>query len=151
MTHKMSASPVSPSTFDRQLPRQLFMTGPRSERELKAPNGDPLSPAEIDDPGHDEKDIEKLEKFVATEDVPGEAVGEAGTETIRVAHDPVKPSAQLVEKHRVTHYPYERWCRECIEGKALGEYHSSKDRTRYSDHWDRLFLYHGRERAGGQV
>ena len=42
-------------------------------------------------------------------------------EPLRIAQSPQKPSAADVEEHRVTHIPYRSWCRECVEGKALGE------------------------------
>ena len=36
---------------------------------------------------------------------------------------PLKPSAAEVERHRITHHPYRRWCRECLEGQAVGDGH----------------------------
>ena len=42
-------------------------------------------------------------------------------EPLRIAPSPQRPSAADVEEHRVTHIPYRSWCRECVEGKALGE------------------------------
>ncbi len=42
-------------------------------------------------------------------------------EPVTVAPSPMRPSAPLVEEHRITHVPYRCWCRECVEGKALGE------------------------------
>ncbi len=42
-------------------------------------------------------------------------------EPLKVAPSPVLPSASEVEEHRVTHAQYRSWCRECVEGKALGE------------------------------
>ena len=44
-----------------------------------------------------------------------EEVQPAGTKP-----SPVLPTASEVEDHRVTHLPFRRWCRECIEGRALG-------------------------------
>ena len=38
---------------------------------------------------------------------------------------PLKPSAAEVERHRVAHYPYRRWCRECLEGQAVGDGHKA--------------------------
>ena len=38
---------------------------------------------------------------------------------------PLKPSAAEVERHRVAHYPYRRWCRECLEGQAIGDGHKA--------------------------
>ena len=42
-------------------------------------------------------------------------------EKLRVAPSPQMPSAAEVEEHRITHYPFRSWCKECIEGRALGE------------------------------
>jgi len=42
-------------------------------------------------------------------------------EPLRFAPSPQRPSAADVEEHRVTHIPCRSWCRECVEGKALGE------------------------------
>ncbi len=117
-------APVSPQT-----PIDNPMMGPRPEGEhsppsawrgeaVRGPGGELLAPVEG-------------EEIVASDDLPADVSGEAGVEKIRIAHDPQKPSAREVEDHRVSHYPFARWCRECIEGKALGEQHRSRpDRTR---------------------
>ncbi len=123
------SAPVSPRqpTKSPRYPRRQM--GPRSEGEhglpstgsgevVQSPNGEPLAPAEG-------------EEIIATEDLPVDVSGEAGVEKIKVAHDPQQPSAGEVEDHRVSHYPFARWCRECVEGKALGEQHRSRpDRKR---------------------
>ena len=46
---------------------------------------------------------------------------ETEIEPIRTAPSPVTPSASEVEEHRITHAQYRSWCKECVEGKALGE------------------------------
>ena len=48
---------------------------------------------------------------------------EAGEETQPAffKRDHMLPSSAEVEQHRTTHLPYRSWCRECIEGRALGE------------------------------
>ena len=46
---------------------------------------------------------------------------ETEVEPLRVAPSPQRPSATDVEEHRVTHIPFRSWCRECVEGRALGE------------------------------
>ena len=40
----------------------------------------------------------------------------------KTAPSPQLPSAEEVEEHRISHLPFRNWCRECIEGKALGEH-----------------------------
>ncbi len=44
---------------------------------------------------------------------------------VKAGFVPLKPSAAEVERHRISHYPYRRWCRECVEGQAVGEGHRS--------------------------
>ncbi len=67
--------------------------------------GETLAPAEgeeiaeINDPG-DVEDVEPL----------------------RVKKEIYTPTASEVEDHRKTHYPHRAWCRECVEGHALGEH-----------------------------
>ena len=64
---------------------------------------------------------------VVGEEVEAEVEGEefqcepCEVEPLKIAPSPQKPSATDVEEHRVTHIPYRSWCRECVEGKALGE------------------------------
>ena len=64
---------------------------------------------------------------VEGEEVEAEIEGEefvcepCEVEPLRFAPSPQRPSAADVEEHRVTHIPCRSWCRECVEGKALGE------------------------------
>jgi hypothetical protein len=44
---------------------------------------------------------------------------------VRAGTVPMKPTASEVERHRITHYPYRRWCRECLEGQAVGDGHKA--------------------------
>ncbi len=44
---------------------------------------------------------------------------------VKMGTVPLKPSAAEVERHRVAHYPYRRWCRECLEGQAVGDGHKA--------------------------
>ena len=53
-----------------------------------------------------------------------EAQGEE-TQDVKVGSVPVKPTAAEVERHRIAHYPYRRWCRECLEGQAVGDGHKA--------------------------
>ena len=53
-----------------------------------------------------------------------EAQGEE-TQDVKVGTVPVKPTAAEVERHRIAHYPYRRWCRECLEGQAVGDGHKA--------------------------
>jgi hypothetical protein len=70
----------------------------------------PLTPAESSEEARGGEVIEIQD---------GEANEEA--EPLRMAPDPGQPTETEVEEHRVTHHPYRSWCKECVEGKALGE------------------------------
>ncbi len=49
---------------------------------------------------------------------------EQEVETQKKAPNPLLPSAEDVDDHLVSgHYPYRCWCRECVEGRAVGEHH----------------------------
>ena len=56
----------------------------------------------------------------AEEEIVSEEI-EVEVEPLRIAPSPQKPSASEVEEHRITHIPCRSWCRECVEGRALGE------------------------------
>ena len=66
-------------------------------------------------PVEDEED--QSEKVVIADDEP-----QAEVQDNKIAADPFLPSAAEVEEHRITHMPYRSWCRECVEGKAIGEH-----------------------------
>ncbi len=40
---------------------------------------------------------------------------------LRTAASPDLPSQAEIERHRCSHIPFRRWCRDCIRGRALGE------------------------------
>ena len=66
---------------------------------------------------------------VEGEEEENEIVSEE-VEPLRIAPSPTRPSATDVEEHRVTHNPYRSWCRECVEGRALGEQRGHADDAR---------------------
>ena len=49
----------------------------------------------------------------------GEGIEEE-CQPVKVSPSPMMPTAAEVEEHRISHIPFRNWCRECIEGKALG-------------------------------
>ena len=59
-------------------------------------------------------------------EAPGEGVGEelhgelsGGEEIEKIAQStPLKPSAQEVDEHNVTHLPYRSWCNHCVRGRG---------------------------------
>ena len=66
----------------------------------------PCAPVRCEDQGGEEEEI-------IAEDVD--------VEPLKVSPSPVKPDAATVGEHKITHIPYRSWCRECVEGRALGE------------------------------
>ncbi len=44
-------------------------------------------------------------------------------EKMKVAIDPLLPSAQEVEDHRLVHLPFRNWCKWCIMGRGRGLQH----------------------------
>ena len=57
-------------------------------------------------------------------------------------HDPMKPSAQEVETHELTHLPYRSWCGVCVQGKGKEMSHLSGKRERglLELHFDCMFV-----------
>jgi len=51
---------------------------------------------------------------------------EEETQPTKIAPSPQLPSAEEVEEHRISHLPFRNWCRECVEGKALGEHRGAR-------------------------
>ena len=45
---------------------------------------------------------------------------------------PICPSANEVEEHNLTHWPYRNWCVHCVRGKAKALNHAQKDEDRVS-------------------
>ncbi len=39
--------------------------------------------------------------------------------------DIVSPSRDVVEQHRVAHFPYRSWCNQCVLGRGIGEPHAT--------------------------
>ena len=85
----------------------------------------PVSPPPISEPIRHGSIWEVDEEILA-----GEAEGnelaiddedDQEAEAVKIGRDPKLPSASEVEEHRISHFPFRIWCRECIEGRALGE------------------------------
>ena len=43
---------------------------------------------------------------------------------LKHATDVASPSAGDIERHRVTHYPYRPWCKQCVMGRGTGRGHA---------------------------
>ena len=44
---------------------------------------------------------------------------------LKHATDVASPSAEMVEKHTVSHYPYRSWCKQCVMGRGVGRPHTT--------------------------
>ena len=106
---------------------QNAVVGPQAEGELAQERKDALDavPKTLDN--GDERDWDN-DKGVFAEDAvsePGDgdlhAQSGEDVQPVRTGPNPMKPSIEEVEAHRITHYPYRSWCRWCVWGKALGE------------------------------
>ncbi len=61
---------------------------------------------------------EASEEWIEIEDDEDEQIE---VSKIPIAPSPKMPSAAEVEDHRINHFPYRCWCRECVMGRGLGE------------------------------
>ena len=43
---------------------------------------------------------------------------------LRHATNVASPSAADIEKHRMTHYPFRSWCKQCVMGRGVGRGHA---------------------------
>ena len=46
-------------------------------------------------------------------------------EPLRVLADPGQPTAEQLELHRLTHWPYRSWCKWCVMGRGRGAPHTA--------------------------
>ena len=56
---------------------------------------------------------------VGIEDGSGEDAAD-----LKHATDVASPSATGIERHRVTHYPFRTWCKQCVMGRGVGRGHA---------------------------
>ena len=100
----MSAAPVVASVR----PEPALHQGRHGSEDVKLDEGDEmLAPNE----GEETVEIQDEEKG-DDEDI----------EPLKLKKDVYSPTITERENHRITHYPYRAWCRECVEGHALGEH-----------------------------
>ena len=76
---------------------------------------------------HRARPIGERPLLVGDEDGEDIIIRDEDVERIRVAPSPKMPTAEEVEEHIIAHYPFRDWCRECIEGRALGERRGQAD------------------------
>ena len=127
-------TPVSPSNQNAStLPRSAFAVGEQEgdeaseddeEMDLFGPAEDASDDDDIrgdDSGGHDAGPKQE-------DPVEGEPHHEAQDPT--VLKGPIKPSAEDIEKHNVTHLPYRSWCDVCVRAVGREDPHHRKRRKR---------------------
>ena len=50
-----------------------------------------------------------------------EEESEEDSAELKHATDIVSPSRDVVEQHRVAHFPYRSWCKQCVMGRGIGK------------------------------
>ena len=43
---------------------------------------------------------------------------------LRLAPTISSPSKEQIEDHRISHYPYRSWCKQCVMGRGVGQPHA---------------------------
>ena len=66
-----------------------------------------------------------IEDALEEGEVNVEAESEEDAPELRHATDVTSPSKEQVEKHRVCHYPYRSWCKQCVMGRGVGHPHAT--------------------------
>ena len=85
-----------------------------------------VMPAVVNGESNEEENGERIEVKV---DEAGDDEQEA--EPMKKRPNPMLPSSEEIDDHRVAgHYPYRSWCRECVEGRAVGQHHVSAEESR---------------------
>ena len=68
-----------------------------------------------------------LEDALEEGEVSVEEESEEDAPDLKHAKDVGSPSAEQVERHRVTHLPYRSWCNHCNEGRGREAGHSRQN------------------------
>ena len=74
--------------------------------------------------GDDDDVLAPLEGALEEGEVNVEEESAEDVPDLKHASNVPSPSAEQVEKHRVTHYPYRSWCKWCIMGRGIGRPHT---------------------------
>ena len=54
-----------------------------------------------------------------------EEESEEDSADLKHAANVASPSPDIVEQHRVTHFPYRSWCKQCVMGRGIGKPHAT--------------------------
>ena len=85
----------------------------------------------------DEMEIAGEHRGEATEAVPSPDPGEEaeiqteGRDPV-ILREPIRPSAEAVDKHNATHMPFRSWCPVCVQARGKEDAHP-RDRSRHSE------------------
>ena len=74
--------------------------------------------------GDDDDVLAPLEDALEEGEVNVEEESAEDVPDLKHASNVPSPSAEQVEKHRVTHYPCRSWCKWCIMGRGTGRPHT---------------------------
>ena len=66
-----------------------------------------------------------VEDDLAEGEVCVEEESEEDSAELKHATDVASPSRDTVEQHRVTHFPYRSWCKQCVMGRGVGKPHAT--------------------------
>ncbi len=66
-----------------------------------------------------------LEDSLEEGEVHVEEESEEDAADLKHATDVKSPSADQVERHRVSHFPYRSWCKQCVMGRGVGRPHAT--------------------------
>ena len=67
-----------------------------------------------------------IDELHPTEEVEGEVnADEEDVQPMRTLRTPDLPSREVIEEHRIDHYPYRTWCSHCVEGVGREDGHCS--------------------------
>ena len=120
--------PISPNDCDSPLLRSAFANAagePSTEWEGDTELLEGLFGQDVE--------VEETETLDMEDDILGEQ--DAPTESpeareARVLPSPARPSAEAIEKHKVTHLPYRSWCPVCVKAKGKEDAHRRKKTTK---------------------
>ena len=65
-----------------------------------------------------------IEDTLEEGEVHVEEESEEDAPRLRLAPNVVSPSKEKIEDHRICHYPYRSWCKQCVMGRGVGQPHA---------------------------
>ena len=65
-----------------------------------------------------------IEDRLGEGEVHVEEESEEDAPKLRLAPTVVSPSKEQIEEHRISHYPYRSWRKQCVMGRGVGQPHA---------------------------